>query len=505
MDRNLILHLLGVIVVAAPVALVAVLGIISLIGRKLSESMIGTLVQSAIITGLLTSITILAMMLTSSEPPHVPIQLGNWVHIDSTAAGEGQHSDSTPHPPAGQTSSMQDAPAPGDEVDPPHMTATSYHFSIKFVFDRLSVPFVILTYLLCGTIGAFAYRYMHREPGYNRFFILYSFFLMGMIVASLAGTIETLFVGWELVGLSSAMLVAFFQDRASPVKNGLRVWIVYRISDAALLVASVVMHHLEGHGDFEKFLGHGPWPVGDCAVQGHEALIVGVLLLVAAAGKSALVPFSGWLPRAMEGPTPSSAVFYGALSVHLGAFLLLRLSPLLDASLELRVLIVIVGLVTAVFAAFAGRVQTDVKSSLSFASLTQVGFIVAEIGFGLRYLALIHILGHACFRTLQFVRAPSLLYDFNTMENAIGNYLPRLGGGWDRVIPNSFTTWAYRFALEKGYLDALLADYCVTPILKIFRFCNRVERSWTDLLSGGTTSDEGHVANGGQPKEDILL
>ena len=119
-------------------------------------------------------------------------------------------------------------------------------------------------------------------------------------------------------------------------------------------------------------------------------------------------------------PTPSSAVFYGALSVHLGVFLLLRISPVLDSAPWLSVLVVVLGLATAAFACLAGRVQTDIKSALAFASLTQVGIIIAEIGFGLRYLALIHMLGHACLRTLQFIRAPSLLHDHHQLENAIG-------------------------------------------------------------------------------------
>ena len=131
--------------------------------------------------------------------------------------------------------------------------------------------------------------------------------------------------------------------------------------------------------------------------------MVGLLLVDRGRGKSALVPFSGWLPRAMEGPTPSSAVFYGALSVHLGAFLLLRVSPLLDISTTLCVVIVILGLATAVLAYLACRVQTDIKAALSFASLAQVGIIVAEIGVGFRYVALVHLLGHACMRTLQFI------------------------------------------------------------------------------------------------------
>src|SRR5207249_4776122 len=106
-----------------------------------------------------------------------------------------------------------------------------FHFSVKFVFDRLSVPFAILSFLLAGTIGAFASRYMHREGGYNRFFTLYSLFVLGMVVTSLADTIETLFAGWELVGLSSALLVAYYQERRAPPRNGLWVWVIYRVSD----------------------------------------------------------------------------------------------------------------------------------------------------------------------------------------------------------------------------------------------------------------------------------
>ena len=113
-----------------------------------------------------------------------------------------------------------------------------------------------------------------------------------------------------------------------------------------------------------------------------QALFVGLLLLVAAAGKSALIPFSGWLPRAMEGPTPSSAVFYGALSVHLGAYLLLRVSPILEITPWLWGTVTALGLLTALFAAVTARVQTDIKSALAFASLTQIGIIVAEIGLG---------------------------------------------------------------------------------------------------------------------------
>ena len=441
-DQELIFRVLGLIVVGAPAALFVVLGLSSLLReRPLSERTTVFCVEVAIITGLLASIAILVLMLTWGTR-HESIALEKWVDI-------------------------------------PH-----YHFVFKFEFDRLSLPFVILTFSLCGTIGAFCNRYMHREPGFTRFFLFYSLFLLGMVTTSVAGTIETLFTGWELVGLSSALLVAFYHNRLSPVQNGLRVWCVYRLSDAALLLASVVLHHLTGEGDFDKLIRVGYWPEGTALLSEPHCLLVGLLLLVAAMGKSAMVPFSGWLPRAMEGPTPSSAVFYGALSVHLGAFLLLRVSPLLDKSLTLRIIIVLVGLSTAVFGTFAARVQTDIKCALSFASLTQVGLIVAEIGFGLRYLALIHILGHACLRTMQFLRAPTLLHDYHVLENAIGERLSTRSTMLERGTSETTRLWLYRLALQRGYLDACLTDWIVAPVLSFFRGCNAVEQRWTNFLSG---------------------
>jgi NAD(P)H-quinone oxidoreductase subunit 5 len=324
---------------------------------------------------------------------------------------------------------------------------------------------------------------MHREPGYNRFFVLYAVFVLGMVLTALAGTIETLFAGWELVGLPSVMLVAYFHERPAPVRNGFRVWIVYRASDAALLLAAVVLHHLKGNGDFDQVLGAQPWPDGQTTLGGAVVLVVGLLLVIAAAGKSALVPFCGWLPRAMEGPTPSSAVFYGALSVHLGAYLLLRVSPILETSVWLCATVIVIGLMTALYAYVVGSVQTDIKSVLSFASLVQVGLICAEVGLGFRYLALVHLLGNACLRTLQFVRAPTLLHDYHLLENAIGQHLPRTGGPLNRVS-SRLRSRVYRFALERGYLDSLLTDYLISPVLRWFRWCDALEARWTKFLAG---------------------
>ena len=231
--------------------------------------------------------------------------------------------------------------------------------------------------------------------------------------------------------------------------------------------------------------------------------MVGVLLLIAAAGKSALVPFSGWLPRAMEGPTPSSAVFYGALSVHLGAFLLLRASPLLEASFWLSAAVVALGLTTALFAYLAGSVQTDIKSALSFASLSQVGLIVAEIGLGLRL------------RRAGPPARPRLPADAPVHSGAdLAARLPPPGecprqspaagrGTMGRLGQQRFRAWLYRFALERGYLDTLLADYVVAPFLCLFRRCDRLERRWTDFLAGRTRGEASPEKSATEPVEEL--
>jgi len=454
---------LGLGVVFFPAVLLAILGFAALVGQPLSEQSISRATQVSVVVGLLCAVAVLGLMLISGERS-VPIELGNWVAIN-------------------------------DHHSP-------FHFHIKFVFDRLSVPFVILSYVLTGTIGAFAHQYLHREPGYRRFFLLYALFLVGMIVASLAGTIEVLFLGWELVGLSSALLVAYFHERQAPVINGQRVWSGYRISDAAFLIAAVILHHVTGEGEFSKLMGSGPWPEGTAAMTSGQALVVGLLLVVAAAGKSALIPFSGWLPRAMEGPTPSSAVFYGALSVHLGTFLLLRVSPILDLSLGLSAVLVLLGVSSAIYGAMVGRVQSDVKSALAFASLTQVGIITAEIGLGLRYIALIHIIGHACLRTLQLVRAPTLLHDYHMLENAIGHHLHPQTGPIERLIPEHLRIKFYRWSLERGWLDALIDEFIMRPFVRLFRWCDAMERRWTDFLTGISSRESDHLPTATTPGDD---
>lgn len=363
-------------------------------------------------------------------------------------------------------------------------------FSFDFLVDGWSLSFTALATGACGVVSAFSHRYLHLDPGFNRYFVQFAVFVMGISLVGLAGSIEVLFAGWELLGLSSALLVGFFHDRREPAVNALRVFAVYRVSDAAMLGAAVLLHHWAGSGSLSLlFSGHAG--VGGSPLPPEQNLLIAVLLIVAVAGKSALLPFSGWLPRAMEGPTPSSAVYYGALSIHAGCFLLLRAEPFLAQSTVASVAAGLLGATTALCATASARVQTDVKSALAYASLTQVGIIVVEIAFGLTTIAFVHMLGHACFRLLQFLSAPSILHDLHELESRSGDFVgPDADSGATSRKPTRAGRWLYLFALERGFVDNLVDRLIVSPfylvIVQLDRFdrmrCASHDRAITDTV-----------------------
>ena len=347
--------------------------------------------------------------------------------------------------------------------------------AIEFLVDRLALGFAALSTAIAGVVSAFSNRYLHREPGYNRYFVLLAMFVTGMLLVALAGNVQVLFVGWEFVGLSSALLVAFFHERPAAVANALRVFSVYRISDAAMLSATVLLRSVAGTGSLALLFSGGS-TASSIHLSSASATIIAVLLIVAVAGKSALLPFSGWLPRAMEGPTPSSAVYYGSLSIHAGCFLLLRAAPLLEQAPVARLLAGVLGAATAIFAGATTRVQSDVKSSLAYASLTQVGLIVVEIALGWDTVAFIHLVGHACFRLLQFLSAPNVLHDLHGMENAIGNRPARSSGSFRQIFPESVRRLVFLTALERGFLDNALDRFVVEPFERAARGLTRLDR-----------------------------
>jgi len=340
-----------------------------------------------------------------------------------------------------------------------------YRFPLVLIADRLSTPFLAMTAVLSGLIGQFSATYLHREQGFFRFFLLLHLFAFGSLLAFAAGSFDLLAGGWELVGITSVLLIGFFQLRPAPVENGLRVFAVYRACDIGLLVGVFAMHQWAGTASFD-----GGFPM----LAGSHAVIVCLLMLLAASGKAAQVPFSGWLPRAMEGPTPSSAIFYGAISIHAGAYLLLRIQPLLAQSILASVLVILIGVATAIHGTIVGRASADAKTSLAYASLTQVGVVFVEIGIGWTSIAVVHILGHATVRTMQFLRAPSMLHDYHQMHSAMGGEIIP-GRQFEDLLPERVTLWLYRWAFDRGHLDTFLDRWVIDPLLWVSRLFAKLD------------------------------
>jgi NAD(P)H-quinone oxidoreductase subunit 5 len=352
--------------------------------------------------------------------------------------------------------------------------AGEYTFQLDLLADRLSLPLMALDALLVGLVGLFSKRYLHREAGFARFFILLHLFAFGSMLVFASQSFDLLIGGWELVGISSAFLVAFFHQRRDPVRSALHMFCAYKVGDLGLLLAVFVLHFLGGTADGAR-LFPGDWPHQSSNLTTTAAALAGLLFLFAASAKSAQVPFFGWLPRAMEGPTPSSAIFYGAISIHAGAYLLLRIEPALTASMLAAGAVIAIGSISALVGTLMQRVVADAKSSIAYAAMTQLGIIFVEIGLGYPQLALIHIIGHATVRTLQFLRAPSMLHDYHRVHAAAGGHLAATGDHYERLLPESVRLWVYRFALDRGFYDALVQRIAVAPVMGLSRWLGSFE------------------------------
>lgn len=311
--------------------------------------------------------------------------------------------------------------------------AGDYIFFVDLFLDKITMVYLFVGSVLLFLIMVYSKYYMHRESGYKRFFNTVLFFYLAYNLTVCSGNFETLFIGWEFLGISSFLLIAFYRDRYLPVRNAVKVFSIYRIGDVGILLAMWASHHF-WHGN-ATFLEMANKPLFQSHLSGHEweAMLISGMLLLAALAKSAQFPFSSWLPRAMEGPTPSSAIFYGSLSVHFGVFILLRTHPIWDEFEALRWTIGISGLISAVGGTLIARVQSSVKSQIAYSSIAQIGIIFAELALGWYDLALFHFAGNAFLRTYQLLISPSIVsylireqfYEFQPHLHAFEDTLPR--------------------------------------------------------------------------------
>jgi len=342
--------------------------------------------------------------------------------------------------------------------------AGNYEFELDFFLDALGVAYLVSSSLICAVGGYFSERYLHRDPGYYRFFILFFLFLTGISLVVTAAHVDLFLVGWEFIGITSVLLIGFFQYRTEPTKNSLYTLIIYKCCDIALLTAAIYWHALSEHHDLPSTFEGLTTFTG--AVD-PKFFILGALVGIAALGKSAQLPFSGWLPRAMEGPTPSTALFYGAISIHLGAFLLLRTVPLWKNAPGVDVAILIIGLSTAAYGSFVGRTRSDAKTQLAYAAVAQLGVIFFEIGLGLYILAALHFVGHSFLRTYQFLKSPSLMQELGQLHSERRR---------QRVTVSSL--WLFRLSLSEGHLHGWIDYLIAKPVQRILGKLDAAEKKW---------------------------
>lgn len=328
-----------------------------------------------------------------------------------------------------------------------------YEFFIDFCFDKITVVYMLVGSFLSFLVTIYCGYYLHREEGYKRFFNIIMFFYLGYNITIFSGNLETLFVGWEILGISSFLLIAFYRDRYLPVKNAFKVFSIYRLGDVGLILAMWACHHLFRQNITFFQLQH------DLLVNHHLenhsfiGIFIAIMILVTAAAKSAQLPFSSWLPRAMEGPTPSSAIFYGSLSVHLGVFLLLRTFDLWENQTSVRIMIGLLGLITSIVATGIARVQSSIKSQIAYSSISQIGLIFIELACGFEILALIHFAGNAFLRTYQLLVSPSTVSYL--IREQFYNFVPRsksIEDSFSKKIKYSF----YILSLKEFNLDTLV-------------------------------------------------
>lgn len=343
--------------------------------------------------------------------------------------------------------------APGQLVLGTWYASGSFVVPLSFILDPLALSFSTLVALIGAIALRFSRTYLHREAGFHRFFMMMSLFLAGMLLVVLAGNSVLSFVGWEFCGLSSFLLIGYAYDRPTATGNALLAFLTNRIGDAGFILGISLAAWWLGSVEWS---GLAAWAEDTARFDKVQARVLLFGFLLAAMAKSAQVPLSAWLARALEGPTPSSAIFYGAVMVHAGVYLMLRLAPVLVQVPDMMAYLALVGMLTALYGWLAGLVQTDVKSSLVFATMTQVGLMFLACGLGWFEVAAWHMGLHAAWRAWQFLLAPSYMHLVTARAQAVPAWLAN-------------RQWLYTAALQRFWLDHLANIALARPVIAFGR------------------------------------
>jgi NADH-quinone oxidoreductase subunit L len=382
---------------------------------------------------------------------------------------------------------------------------------LAFLADPLSILMCLFVTFIGGLIHLFAVGYMHGDPKFSKFFMYLNLFVCSMTILVLGENLLVTFLGWEGVGTCSYFLIAFWHTRESAATAGKKAFVTNRVGDWGVMLAMFLSFSAVGS---LSYLALNDSAEGG-SLAASTASAITILLLVGAAGKSAQLPLYLWLPDAMEGPTPVSALIHAATMVTGGVFLLTRINPVIAVSYDwVPTTIAWVGAITALFAATIAIAQNDIKRVLAYSTVSQIGYMILAVGTGGYVAAMFHMVTHAAFKALLFLGAGSVIHGMHEEQDmrkmgALRFFMPITAAtfimGWLAIagVPPFSGFWSKDEILLYALADntALYVIGVVTAVLTAFYMTRQVimvffgEARWTSHAN----DDEAPEAAEGEP------
>jgi len=312
-------------------------------------------------------------------------------------------------------------------------------FAIGFLIDPLTATMMVVVTFVSLMVHVYTIGYMAEDPGYTRFFSYISLFTFSMLMLVMSNNFVQLFFGWEAVGLVSYLLIGFWYERPTAIYANLKAFLANRVGDFGFVLGIGLVLAYFGSLDYATVFGKAPeLATTTVSIWGDQAwslmTVTCICLFVGAMGKSAQVPLHVWLPDSMEGPTPISALIHAATMVTAGIFMVARMSPLFELSETALSVVTVIGATTALFMAFLGIVQNDIKRVVAYSTLSQLGYMTVALGVSAYSAAIFHLMTHAFFKALLFLAAGSVIMGMHHNQDI------RWMGGVRKYMPITWIT-----------------------------------------------------------------
>lgn len=324
---------------------------------------------------------------------------------------------------------------PGGSVNrtlgPEAGAAAEVKIPLGFLLDPLSSVMILVVTGVGFLIHVYSVGYMWHEDGYYRFFTYLNLFMFAMLLLVLGNTFLTMFVGWEGVGLCSYLLIGFYYERKSASDAGKKAFIVNRIGDFGFVMGMLTIFAAFGTLQFTQVMAKAPEMFQPGS---HLMMLTTLALFVGATGKSAQIPLYVWLPDAMEGPTPVSALIHAATMVTAGVYMIARCNVLFSLAPDTMLIVATIGSLTAIFSATIGLVQRDIKRVLAYSTVSQLGYMFLAMGVGAYAVGIFHLTTHAFFKALLFLGSGSVIHAMSGEQD-----LMKMGGLWSRIKTTAWT------------------------------------------------------------------